>query len=355
MDGEVIEKIKKKSWFRRNPKKTQFLSFIIGISLIIFMLIYTINEEAIEYIQGIDYITFCIWVFIALIVFFVSYFIRGFRWKLIMQTYSNEDFNPSFRSLSYYIIFGNFMNLILPFKLGDLTKSVVISKRENQKFINMFASVVLERIFDIFALGFLIIFPVYIFGMEFIFNEDLLLSIILIFILIGAVIISFFILIFKKDFVISLIGKILIILPLIKEREGFQVEIKNVFEQLNRILNSIFEDGKTIVSVIGSSILIWVLESLTAYFIALAIGIHINLPLIISGVIIGNLVKIMPVTPGGLGIYEVAFAFVLTLGGEITYLAYIVAVIDHLIKNMMLCIIVCSISISFGKIKKIKE
>ena len=155
-----------------------------------------------------------------------------------------------------------------PLKLGDITKAFAMGKRENTKITNLLATIVLERLFDIIALGILIVFPIYYFGIEFLFKDDFRLSILFGFALIAIVIAFLFILIFKKEFVIQIISKILSIVPFIKQREGFKFEIKNVFEQLNYALKELFDDWKQTVIVIFTSVLVWLLEGITAYYVA---------------------------------------------------------------------------------------
>ena len=64
-------------------------------------------------------------------------------------------------------------------------------------------------------------------------------------------------------------------------------------------------------------------------------GCTVAFPIIILAVVIGNLVKAIPITPGGIGTYELAVAVVLGIGGVPAASATLIAVIDHLIKNLV--------------------
>lgn len=83
-----------------------------------------------------------------------------------------------------------------------------------------------------------------------------------------------------------------------------------------------------------SSVLIWVLEALTAYAVGFAFGVHIPVLLVVFAVSIANLAKILPLTPGGLGIYEAAFTGVVTLYGFEASLVVTIALVEHNIKNL---------------------
>jgi hypothetical protein len=50
-------------------------------------------------------------------------------------------------------------------------------------------------------------------------------------------------------------------------------------------------------------------------------------------VVAGNLVKAVPLTPGGVGTYEFALAIIFELAGTAPAISTLIAVIDHLVKN----------------------
>jgi uncharacterized membrane protein YbhN (UPF0104 family) len=52
-------------------------------------------------------------------------------------------------------------------------------------------------------------------------------------------------------------------------------------------------------------------------------------------IVIGNLAKAVPITPGGIGTYELALAATFELGKVPAATATIVGVFDHLIKNLI--------------------
>ena len=62
-----------------------------------------------------------------------------------------------------------------------------------------------------------------------------------------------------------------------------------------------------------------------------------NIPffVIVIAIVIGNLVKAVPITPGGVGTYELAVALTLEVSGTPAAIATLIAVIDHLVKNLV--------------------
>ena len=55
----------------------------------------------------------------------------------------------------------------------------------------------------------------------------------------------------------------------------------------------------------------------------------------VLAIVIGNLIKAVPITPGGIGTYEFFVANIFILSGVAPAEATLIAVIDHLIKNLV--------------------
>jgi len=75
---------------------------------------------------------------------------RAWRWDYIMKSQVQVRFGSSLIGL----IVGYMANNILPFRAGELIRGVVVSRREKKAFAPIFASVVVERIFDSLAILF---------------------------------------------------------------------------------------------------------------------------------------------------------------------------------------------------------
>jgi len=56
---------------------------------------------------------------------------------------------------------------------------------------------------------------------------------------------------------------------------------------------------------------------------------------VVLAIVIGNLIKAVPITPGGIGTYEFFVANIFILAGVAPAEATLIAVIDHLIKNLV--------------------
>jgi uncharacterized protein (TIRG00374 family) len=92
---------------------------------------------------------------------------------------------------------------------------------------------------------------------------------------------------------------------------------------------------KAILLLGSSSIVIWLLDILVCWAVVLMFGQKIEFAVIVLAIVIGNLVKAVPFTPGGIGAYEAVVAAALSLGGVPLDIAAIIAITDHLIKNLV--------------------
>jgi uncharacterized protein (TIRG00374 family) len=85
----------------------------------------------------------------------------------------------------------------------------------------------------------------------------------------------------------------------------------------------------------GSSLLIWLVDVLVCYAVVLMFQETVPFAVVVLAIVIGNLVKAVPITPGGVGTYELALALTLGLAGTPAATATLIAVVDHLIKNLV--------------------
>jgi len=91
-----------------------------------------------------------------------------------------------------------------------------------------------------------------------------------------------------------------------------------------------------------SSLLIWSIDVATAAVVFRAFGTAVDPFTLVAvcffAVSVGNLAKVLPLSPGGIGLYEGAFTLLVfgVLGGVVPWeLALGVAIVDHAVKNLV--------------------
>lgn len=89
------------------------------------------------------------------------------------------------------------------------------------------------------------------------------------------------------------------------------------------------------------SVVVWTLDVITALLVLAAFpGVDLSVVTLTTvgffAVSVGNLAKVLPLSPGGIGLYEAAFtAFAVGLGGIAPPVAFAAAVLDHFVKNVV--------------------
>ena len=96
------------------------------------------------------------------------------------------------------------------------------------------------------------------------------------------------------------------------------------------------------------SLLIWLFEALTCYIVAIAVGARIPIIAVIFAVSIANVGKCAPATPGAVGIYECILVAILVLFETSFDIATVIAILDHLIKNLFILVIGVPATVNIG-------
>ena len=103
-------------------------------------------------------------------------------------------------------------------------------------------------------------------------------------------------------------------------------------------VQTVAEDRRAFAVVGLSSLLIWGIDILTAIVVFAAFGVSVPPALLVAvgffAVAVGNLAKVLPLSPGGIGLYEGAFTLIVVALTPIAWpTALAAAVVDHALKN----------------------
>ncbi len=105
-------------------------------------------------------------------------------------------------------------------------------------------------------------------------------------------------------------------------------------------VQTVATDRRAFAIVGASSLAIWIVDAVVAAAVLHALGAGLALrtvvPVCVLAVSVGNLAKVLPLTPGGIGLYEGAFTvLVVALAPVSPAVALAAAVVDHAIKNLV--------------------
>jgi uncharacterized protein (TIRG00374 family) len=118
--------------------------------------------------------------------------------------------------------------------------------------------------------------------------------------------------------------------------------VAGILERFAGDVQTVAGDWHSFTRVGTSSLAIWTLDVVTALVVLTAFGVHetVSLPLLVAvgffAVSVGNLAKVLPLSPGGIGLYEGAFTLlaVALAPGIGAATAFAVSIVDHFVKNV---------------------
>jgi len=248
-----------------------------------------------------------VWFGIAVAICLVAWVLRGWRYRTIVLSLGY----PIQLVISTACIFvSQTANLIIPARLGDFVRVFILRHEYSTTYSEGVSSIVVERVFDIFTVAIL-----------------------------GAAALPFILDVPSWFYII-------IVLPIVAGTVFFgflfcigKCTAENKYVQI--VLTMLHEIRKASLSfrsllvLSTTSLIIWFFDVLVCVSVVMMLGQNIPFPVVVLAIVIGNLVKAVPVTPGGVGTYEIALTGVFTLTGIPWEMGFLIAVTDHLIKNLV--------------------
>ncbi|KKH15892.1 dolichol-P-glucose synthetase [Methanosarcina mazei] len=306
-----------------------FLTAFLAILILALAATFLGASEVLENIKHVSPGTLAL----ASFVYCASWPLRGMRFQQILNRLGNH-YGIGFLTGSIFI--SQSANVILPARIGDLSRMYILKKSKDLAFTTSFSSLTVERVFDIIAITFIAILassgvasrleltP----WMESLIKFS------------GVAVLLFFAALFilsyresrNKKKVKEKVHKNISGEPLSKMKEFASTFIRQ--------MSVVAVRPGAFLAVVASSLLIWGMDIFTCFLVLKAFpaaGVDMtstfSISLVFLAVALGNIAKTFPITPGAIGTYEVALTAVFVLGGVRPELAFTVAVIDHIIKN----------------------
>ena len=275
---------------------------IIAFGIIGYML-YSVWDELLVALQHIIPAYLLLGVLICLF----AWWLRGWRYHSILKSL---HYNVGVTVSTACIFVSQTVNLIVPARLGDFVRVFILKHEYNTTYSEGVSSIVVERVFDIFTVALLGAVSIF-----FVINAPAWFTTLIVIPLVAGVLFFAFLL---------FVGKF-------SSKNKYIVIILNMLHEIKRASLSL----RSIIVLGASSIVIWLLDILVCLAVVLMFEQQIPFAIIVLAVVIGNLVKAVPLTPGGMGTYELALALTFGLAGVDPAVATLIAVIDHLIKNLV--------------------
>jgi hypothetical protein len=322
------------------------ISFIGGVLLSAGALYFASKEvsfaELFDYLASINYF----WVLPAVLVALFSFMLRAVRWQIILASTRRISFWRAFHPL----MIGFMINCVLPGRLGEVARPVILQKKEKIPFTTGLATVVAERAFDICLLLLLFMLTAgaleinpdqYVAYKTYQLNQETLKTVFDTMLKLGAVLIAG-IAIFSIGKARNLIYSAILLTPAMFffTGERFKATVrKKVCEPVINILKNIAQGfaliryPKKIFLCAGLSALIWGLQAVSYYLISLGSpGINLTYLEITTVMVIICIFISLPSVPGWWGLWEAGGVFALSLFGISTEDAFGFTLANHAIQ-----------------------
>ncbi|WP_181685875.1 flippase-like domain-containing protein [Halorhabdus salina] len=350
-----------------SPKITRTRSMAAGTVLVLvalaLMTLYLDPSTVLEEMRGADPLL----VALSGLVYLISWPLRGYRYRDILDElgFTSERTVPTERRtinsildelgftsdvgfLTGTIFISQTGNLVFPARLGDGIRAYVMKARRSVPYPSGFASLAVERVFDLLTIaglagvvlvGLAVGDPARLAGLSAELTNGRESG------RIGLIV--------AAGVGVAAVGVTVLIVLTARSERNYVREVVTRFSDdayanyVAGVVGSFVGDVQRIASnsraflqVAASSALIWTIDVLTAIVVFAAFD--VSLSLVTLGVVcffavsVGNLAKVLPLSPGGVGLYEGAFTLIVVgLTPLAASVALGVAIVDHAVKNVV--------------------
>src|SRR5512136_619412 len=233
-----------------------------------------------------------------------GWWLRGARYRSKLGILAGLAFSTA------CVLISQTANLIIPARLGDLVRVFILKHENLTGYATGISSIVIERFFDILTVAILGLLALpFVLGVP-----SWVYPVIIVPLAVCA-------------------GFIVLLLALGKVQSGNRL-LAIAFSMIHEIRKASLTP-RSVAGISGLSFVIWATDVLTTLSIALMFRTEISLAVVLLAVVVGNLFKAVPLTPGGIGTYEAAVAVILVLSGTAQATSTLIAVSDHPVKNVI--------------------
>jgi len=287
-----------------NKRNKLFLFFgsLLGFALILLWLRYIPLEEVKEHIRGLapGYVV------LASISYLLAYFVRSFRWNLILRQSIRIPVLDSW----LYAMGGNLVNYLIPIRAGELVKTWFVKRNHSMGMSHTLPSVFIDKTFDTLGVVSVIIL------LPFLTIRINLALGILLFTLLLVSLLSLGILLvaaWRKDLVMNILSTFLRVVPL-----RFRAKVAKLLEQFVQGLNLFEHKPWMLISALLLTALGIFLDGLYFYLLFVAFGIDLAFVMVLFGYTLINLSYALPQPPAQLGSNEWMMIIIFSLGFSLT-------------------------------------
>ncbi len=285
------------------------------------------------------------------VVYLLSWPLRGLRYRDIL---AELGYRESTWFLTGAVFISQTGNLVFPARAGDAVRAYVVKARRSIPYPTGFASLAVERVFDLLTITMLA--GVVLMGLALTGATGGLESALFgsgaagsevgdsgqtaVYVAGGvglAAILAVVVIVASarsdRNYVRAAVSRF--------SSDSYADYVADVIERFTADVQTVAGNRRAFLSVGASSLVIWSLDVVTALLVLAAFPtVSLSLPMLVTvcffAVSVGNLAKVLPLSPGGIGLYEGAFTLlVIGLTPIPSAVALGAAILDHAVKNVV--------------------
>lgn len=138
-------------------KKSVDIKFWLGIAISVFFMALLFKDMDFRQLWSVLVKVDYRYILLAVVCNFISYFLRAVRWHYLLIPEKRIPLS----SLYPATIIGYMANNLLPARLGEFVRAYVLAQREGLKTAAVFASLVIDRLFDGFTVMLMLLFTLF--------------------------------------------------------------------------------------------------------------------------------------------------------------------------------------------------
>lgn len=236
-------------------------------------------------------------------IYFVGVWLRAWRWKLLMSPFALVSTGRLFR----IILIGFAVNNVLPLRLGELVRTFLLRRSDGIPIASTLATVLIERLLDVFALCGLMTLVLVLAPSQ------------------GITLSGWVLAAAGTGATIAAVGAVGLVIVAMTPRSllerlfTFGVGLAGrVHPKLGRLAESIvdglriLEDGRSVLQIVPLSVLCWIAELGLYAFLAQSLDLNAGWLGLVAGMVIANLVTVLPSPPGYVGTFDLFLTLTLT-------------------------------------------
>lgn len=297
------------------------ISFAVAIA-IVFFFVRRLDIDPHEVWQNVRHANLALYA-LAICLYYLSFLIRAVRWRwMLRQAGLSEEQGypiPDNRGMLEIFLLSWFVNCVVPAKLGDAYRCYLLKRRSGAPMSRSLGTILAERLTDLAVLFVMMA------GAGAIAFRGHLPSQATRTLIIGSVLLF--------------VGGITVVALWFGRHTVEQRLPERIRAQFGHLHDSIFACLRSPWRPIGFSIVIWTLDGLRLFLVAASLDAGVSFPVSTFVALMSALLTILPITPAGLGVVELAMVAVLKIVDVEASLAGSIALMDRLLTYWSLVVI----------------